>query len=303
MHRKTLGFTGTIKLPKPIRGSSREALAFNVQHEPVRGLLEDTADPAHGFIEAHIVHRLILTTLWKYLVGLRAKNTACHKWQGYFVLCIDVVDKELPMKLLEIQSSVRQEGSISRTLSHEFIQAWQRAHSKIQYKKRDVGINPPAHPTGLWTSANYMPPEERSPEMVATLVASDTLIEELLWADYLLLGVPMYNFSVPSTLKAYLDNVVRINRTFTFNPATHTFQGLAIGKKALIITPSAGNFVVGSPLGEMNFCDTYLRSLLGFIGISDVTVVPVPDQFMPDEIRQRELATARAKLINLAIHW
>ncbi len=207
------------------------------------------------------------------------------------------------MKLLEIQSSVRQEGSISRTLSDEFIQAWQIAHSEIQHKQRDVGINPPAHPTGLWTKANYMSPEERSPEMVSALAASETLIEELLWADYLLLGVPMYNFSVPSTLKAYLDNIVRINRTFTFDPATYTFQGLAIGKKALIITPSAGNFVVGTPLGEMNFCDTYLCSVLGFIGISDVTVVPVPDQFMSDEIRQQEIATAQAKLMNLAIHW
>jgi FMN-dependent NADH-azoreductase len=212
------------------------------------------------------------------------------------------VDKELPMKLLEIQSSVREEGSISRTLSEGFIQAWQTAHAEIQHKKRDVGINPPAHPTGLWTKANYMPSEERSPEMLAALATSEALIEELLWADYLLLGVPMYNFSIPSTLKAYLDNVVRINRTFTFDPATHTFQGLAIGKKALIITPSAGNFAMGTPLGEMNFCDTYLRSVFGFIGINDVTVVPVPDQFMPDEIRQKEIASAQVKLMNLVTH-
>jgi len=207
------------------------------------------------------------------------------------------------MKLLEIQSSVRQEGSISRLLSDEFIQAWKTTHSEIQHKRRDVGINPPAHPTELWTKANYMTPEERSPEMVATLATSEALIEELLWADYLLLGVPMYNFSVPSTLKAYLDNIVRINRTFTFDPKTYTFQGLARSKKALIVTPSAGNFVAGTPLGNMNFCDTYLRSVLEFIGIKDVMVVPVPDQFMSDEIRQREIATARAKLLSLGAEW
>lgn len=207
------------------------------------------------------------------------------------------------MKLLEIQSSVRQEGSISRLLSDEFIQAWKTTHSEIQHKRRDVGINPPTHPTGLWTKANYLSPEERSPEMVATLANSEALIEELLWADYLLLGVPMYNFSVPSTLKAYLDNIVRINRTFTFDPETYAFQGLAKGKKALIITPSAGNFVVGTPLGNMNFCDTYLRSVLGFIGIEDVMVVPVPEQFMSDEIRQREIETARAKLLSLGAEW
>lgn len=207
------------------------------------------------------------------------------------------------MKLLEIQSSVRQSGSISRHLSQEFIQAWETADAKTQHKKRDVGVNPPAHPTELWTKANYLPPEARSPEMIATLAESEILLEELLWADRLLLGVPMYNFNVPSTLKAYLDNVVRINRTFTFDPATYTFRGLATDKKALIITPSAGNFVVGTPLGGMNFCDTYLHSILGFIGIDDVTIVPIPNQFMSDEIRQREIATARVKLTNLAKYW
>ncbi|GFE70921.1 FMN-dependent NADH-azoreductase [Chroococcus sp. FPU101] len=207
------------------------------------------------------------------------------------------------MKLLEIQSSVRQEGSISRSLSNEFVQAWQTLHSETQHQKRDVGLNPPAHPTELWTKANYILPEERSSEMTNVLSESENLIEELLWADRLLLGVPMYNFSVPSTFKAYLDNVVRINRTFSFDPTTYCFQGLTTGKKALIITPSAGNFVVGTPLGSLNFCDTYLRSVLGFIGIEDVIVVPVPEQFMSNKIRQREIATARAKLMKLVTEW
>ena len=208
------------------------------------------------------------------------------------------------MNLLEIQSSVRQEGSISRSLSDEFLQVWRMAHANAGYKKRDVGIDPPAHPTGLWAKANYMSPEERSPAMVATLTTSEMLIEELLWADYLLLGVPMYNFSVPSTLKAYLDNVVRINRTFAFDSTTHTYQGLATDKKALIITPSAGNFVVGTPLDHLNFCDSYLRSILGFIGVNDVTVVPVPDQFLrSDDIRQQALEAAQNKLVDLAKNW
>ena len=207
------------------------------------------------------------------------------------------------MKLLEIQSSVRKVGSISRSLSNEFVKSWQAAHSGTQHQKRDVGSNPPEHPTDLWVKANYTFPEERSPEMIAALTHSETLIEELLWADRLLLGVPMYNLSVPSTFKAYLDNIIRINRTFTFDRDTYAFQGLAKGRKALIITPSSGNFVVGTQREKMNFCDTYLRCVLGFIGIEDVTVVPVPDQFMSDEIRQQEIATARTKLMNLATEW
>lgn len=90
------------------------------------------------------------------------------------------------MKLHEIQSSVRQEGSISRSLSNEFIRVLQNTRGEAHYKKRDVGINPPGYPTDLWTKANYLPPKERSPEMVKALSESEMLIEELLWADRLL---------------------------------------------------------------------------------------------------------------------
>jgi FMN-dependent NADH-azoreductase len=207
------------------------------------------------------------------------------------------------MKLLEVQSSVRVEKSISRTLSNDFLTAWKSDHADAQHKQQDVGLNPPAHPTALWTAANYTPPADRTSEMEMALAESEQLIETVLWADRLLLGVPMYNFSVPSTLKAYLDNIIRINRTFTFDATQMTFAGLAIDKKALVITPSAGNFAPESPLGHLNFCETYLRSILNFIGIEDVTIVAVPNQFMSDDTRQQAIEQARSVLINLAKSW
>lgn len=207
------------------------------------------------------------------------------------------------MKLLEIQSSVRIEGSVSRALSREFIQAWQSVNSGTQHRLRDVGTFPPAHPTELWTKANYTPSQDRTPEMMEVLASSEKLVEELLWADRLLLGVPMYNFSVPSTFKAYLDNIVRVGRTFAFDSTNFAFQGLVTHVKALIITPSAGNFLPGSALGKMNFCETYLRTIFGFIGIENVTVVSVPNQFMPDEIRQQMSQDAREKLTALVTNW
>ena len=206
------------------------------------------------------------------------------------------------MKLLEIQSSARQQGSISRLLSREFT-AILKYDRSIEHKYRDVGKNPPAHVDELWTTANYLPPEQRTAEMVAVLQESENSIAELLWADYLLLGMPMYNLSIPSTLKAYIDNVVRINRTFSFDAEQYSFQGLVTNTKALIIIPSAAQFSPGTALAGMNFCETYMRSLLNFIGIEDINVVPVPNQFMPDEIRQQEIETARTKLNNLAINW
>jgi FMN-dependent NADH-azoreductase len=207
------------------------------------------------------------------------------------------------MNLLEVQSSVRLEKSISRTLSNEFIQLWQHCHPIAQHKQRDVGTHPPAHPTELWTTANYTSPDQHTPEMKTALADSEQLIEELLWADCLVLGVPMYNFSVPSTFKAYLDNIVRVNRTFAFDSTRMTFEGLAIDKKALVITPSAGNFAPESPLGHLNFCETYLRSILNFIGIEDITIVAVPNQFMSDDTRQQAIEQARSTLMNLAKSW
>ena len=142
------------------------------------------------------------------------------------------------MKILEIQSSARQKGSISRLLSQEFLAELKESVSTIEHKQRDVGSQPPSHVDQLWTKANYFEPKERTAEMIAALSESESMIEELFWADYLLLGVPMYNLSVPSTLKAYIDNVVRINRTFSFDPQSYSFQGLLTNKKALIITPA-----------------------------------------------------------------
>ena len=90
------------------------------------------------------------------------------------------------MKLLEIQSSVRLEKSISRAPSHEFIEVLQNLHPDLQHQHQDVGTNPPAHPTELWTTANYLLPESRTPDMATTVLnESDRLIAELLWADKL----------------------------------------------------------------------------------------------------------------------
>jgi FMN-dependent NADH-azoreductase len=207
------------------------------------------------------------------------------------------------VKLLEIQSSVRVERSISRALSREFIQAWKDINPGAKNRLRDVGTDPPAHPTELWTKANYTNPETRTPEITEVLSDSEQLIEELLWADHLLLGVPMYNLSVPSNFKAYLDNVVRVGRTFAFDREKFTLQGLVIGRKALVITPSAGNYASDTSLGKINFCEPYLRAILEFIGIVDVVVVSVPNQFMPSEIRHKEIDTAHSKLMALASTW
>jgi FMN-dependent NADH-azoreductase len=205
--------------------------------------------------------------------------------------------------LLEIQSSVRQHDSTSRQLSGIFIEVWRKHRSPIRHLVRDVGMNPPDHVTEFWVKANYTAPEARSPEMNNVLAPSDTLINELLTAHYLVLAIPMYNFSVPSHFKTYIDNIVRVGHTFVFDRSTATFQGLAAGKKALLISPSAANYASGTAMAAMDFCEPYVQSILRFIGIDEIVSVKVPDQFMPEEIRRQAISTAKAALLELAKTW
>lgn len=96
---------------------------------------------------------------------------------------------------------------------------------------------------------------------------------------------------------------MRVGRTFTFDSTTFTFAGLTTCKKALVILPSAANYAPGTPLAKIDFCQPYLQAILNFIGINDVTIITVPNQFLPEEIRQEEIETAQTKLLHLAAIW
>jgi FMN-dependent NADH-azoreductase len=205
--------------------------------------------------------------------------------------------------LLEITASNRARGSLSRDLSDYFIEHWMAANVPTSRLRRDVGTEPPAAPTGFASAANYTPPDQRTPEMIAALAPSETLIAEFLSAERLVIATPMYNFSIPAPLKAYLDNIVRVGRTFSFDPATFTFTGLATGKRALLIVTSAGDYAPNTPMAAMDFCGPYLKAILGFMGVTDVTTVSAPNQFAPPEVREQVAAAARQKLLTLASSW
>lgn len=207
------------------------------------------------------------------------------------------------MQLLEIQSSVRQERSVSRDLVSKFIYQWQSYHPEAQYQLRDIGQQPPALITSDWVTANLTPSENQTDETKALLAESDALIAELFAADRIVLGVPMYNFGIPAHLKAYFDNVIRVGRTLQFNRETATFNGLLIGKKALIISSRAGSYAPGTPAGAMDFCVPYLQFILNLLGVQDVEYVEVPYQGMGSEMQQQATETAIARLMELAKTW
>ncbi len=175
------------------------------------------------------------------------------------------------MTILQLDSSPRGDRSHSRALTHAFVEELKQQHPGAHVVKRDLGHNPVPHVTEPWIAAAYSSPENHSPQAKEAIAVSDKLVDELLAADILVIGAPMYNFSIPSTLKAWVDQVVRVGRTVVYHPEP---QGLVEGKKAfLLVARGAGGYSEGKPMAGINYQDTYLKFVLGFIGITDVTVV------------------------------
>ncbi len=170
--------------------------------------------------------------------------------------------------LLAIEVSPRFDHSVSRRLTARFIEKWTADHPGGAVVVRDLMKTPLPFVDLPWIGGAFTSAEQQSPEMVAAIKVSDDLIAELKAADQVVIGTPMYNFSIPAVLKAYIDHVVRVGLTFT-----PKYEGLLTGKKATIILAAAGNYAPGAPAESYNVAISYLRQILGFIGITDVKVV------------------------------
>jgi len=171
--------------------------------------------------------------------------------------------------LLHIDSSPRGDRSISRSLTHDFVEAWKGSHPGAKVISRDLGQQPLPYVDESWIAAAFSP--ELTLEQKAKLGLSDTLIDELFEADRYVFGVPMYNLSVPAVFKAYIDQIVRVGRTFAISEKG--YEGLLKGKKLTIITASGGVFREGMPFAPYNFQEPYLRAVWGFIGVTDVEFI------------------------------
>jgi FMN-dependent NADH-azoreductase len=181
--------------------------------------------------------------------------------------------------ILHINSSVRNTGSISRQLAAEFLSKWQDVQPADVIVERDLAANPVPHLTEQMMGAFFTPAEQRSPEQTQTVQLSDDLVAELLSADTIVLGAPMYNFSVSSTLKAWIDHVARAGLTFKYTETGPV--GMVQGKKVYIFTSRGGVYSQG-PAKSMDFHETYLRAVLGFIGLTDITFIHTEGLAMGD---------------------
>lgn len=199
--------------------------------------------------------------------------------------------------VLHINSSVRNNGSLSRQLSGEFIAKWRAAQPGDRIVERDLAAAPVPHLDEAMMGAFFTPAGQRSPQAAELVKVSDTLVDELLAADVIVLAAPMYNFSVSSTLKAWIDHIARAGRTFQYT--ANGPVGLATGKKVYIFTASGGVYSAG-PAAGYDHLSTYLRAVLGFIGITDITFIQAEGVALGDDAVAATLAKSRASIAELA---
>lgn len=186
----------------------------------------------------------------------------------FFVLA---VFEEIEMAtLLQIDSSGLSEASITRRLSAHYAEKWKEAHpnGKITYRNL-TETNVPFATEALIFAMNT-PPDKLTAAQKLLLSLPDELMKELLEADTYVIGAPMYNFSIPAILKAYIDAIVRPGLTFSFEGGRP--QGLLKNKKLIVLTASGGDYSE-QPMKSMDFLEPYLRGVFGFIGITDITFV------------------------------
>ncbi|WP_414512857.1 FMN-dependent NADH-azoreductase [Nostoc sp. PCC 9305] len=204
------------------------------------------------------------------------------------------------VNILHIDSSPRGERSHSRELSKEFVSAWKAAHPEDAIAYRDLGHYPVPHVDEAWIAAAFSPPETHTPELTEALRISDELVDEFLAADRYVFGVPMYNFNIPSIFKAYIDQIVRINRTVALD--AQGFKGLVQSKKAVIITARGGDFSPTSPFVAYDFQEPYLRAIFGFIGLTDIQFINA-NSLNAGDARTQSLSEARAAIQDAIAQW
>ncbi len=170
--------------------------------------------------------------------------------------------------LLSIVASPRGDYSVSRALTAQFVDAWKSHHAGGTVVTRDLCQTKLPFIDLPWIAGAYTPAEQHSPEMKESLAISDELIAELQAADHIVIGTPMYNFSTPAILKAWIDHIVRVNVTFTTS-----YEGLLKNKKATVIVASSGVYTPGSHTESYNAETGYIKQILGFVGITDVNVI------------------------------
>ncbi|HEV7327981.1 MAG TPA: NAD(P)H-dependent oxidoreductase [Bosea sp. (in: a-proteobacteria)] len=215
-----------------------------------------------------------------------------------------------PLHILQIDASARSgisgvnpHGSHTRRLTSRFIERWNEARPQDSVTYRDVGQQPPSPVSGDWIAAAFTRPERRDESARAQLAESDVLIEELLHADLIVIGAPMYNFGLPAQLKAWVDNVVRVGVTFGFDRSRQgePYWPMLPPGKRLVILSSRGDYGYdpGGRLGDANLVERGLSVPMGYLGLTQTYSVAIEYDEFADERLRASIAAAETAVDTL----
>lgn len=205
------------------------------------------------------------------------------------------------MKIMHVDTSPKEDWSNSRSLSHAFIEQLRDLVPDLEVDYLDLNIHTPAHVTRDFAIATYALPEDRTPEMKAALRESDELCHRLLRADACVFAMPMYNWSVPSRFKAYIDAITRPG--VTYKQQDGRIIGQLSRQKVLFITTRGADLRSG-PYADMDALTPVLKASFKFIGVDAPSFVDAqPLQFSDQTARAEALARARSELSAVARHW
>jgi FMN-dependent NADH-azoreductase len=201
------------------------------------------------------------------------------------------------MTLLFVTSSLFGEASQTRQLAREFVATWRRDNPGARVVERDLTPETMPHLTQATLGAVMTPADKRTPEQAALAGFADTLIAEVEAADTIVLAAPMYNFTIPTTLKAWLDHIARAGRTFRYT--ANGPVGLLTGKKVVVVTGRGGVYSGESPARALDFQEPYLRAILGFIGLTDVEFIHIEGLNISKDAAEAGRARARQAIATL----
>jgi FMN-dependent NADH-azoreductase len=192
------------------------------------------------------------------------------------------------MTLLRIDSSARK-SSVSRQLTAEFVKTWKRENPEGKVVERDLAETTLPLITDEWVAGAHSKPEALTAGQSQAISHSNALVVELQRADTIVIGAPMYNFAISAPLKGWIDQVVRNGHTWTMNGPMP--EGLLRRKQVVVVTSRGGAYRPGTPTAGFDFQEPYLRFVLGFIGLTDVTFIHAENQ-KPGDVGATALAAA-----------
>lgn len=205
-------------------------------------------------------------------------------------------------KVLVINASVRKEKSHSRKLTQNFVDNWKRKYPKDIFTYREVGLNNIPHIDENWIASAFVKPDDRTEQNQKGVSFSNQLVKELKGNDVYVLGSPMYNWSIPSGLKAYIDQIMRINETWKFRSGVPDgdYLGLLKNKKMFILSSRGDTGYGENEKNEhMNFQTTYLKFVFGMMGIKDITIISLDNEEFGGEIFEKSKQKVYNKINSL----